>query len=164
MNIPFTPVNHELLFKFVSFLTFPDSLKIPTVAFKARLDSHLKPSSVNYIVFPVSMMNIGDAFDVRTGKFTAPVKGMYLFNVVFCISGGRSLYIDIMVDDKKTQPLVLRSQSNAACHSAVTIQVLMAGQKVGIKVTGSIHSSSEIVVYHDNERWNTFSGCLMHNN
>ena len=108
-------------------------------------------------------MNIGDAFDLKTGKFTAPVNGTYLFSVIFCVWSGQSLYIDIMVDDKISQPLVLRSQSNSACQSAVTIQELKTGQKVEIKETYTFGSSSN-VIYYSSDRWSTFSGCLMHNN
>ncbi|XP_060560615.1 caprin-2-like [Ruditapes philippinarum] len=139
-----------------------DKSKIPSVAFKARLNSHLTAASTGrYIVFPITMFNEGSAFDSSTGKFTVPVNGTYLFTVIFCVSSGQRLYIDITVDDQTTQPVVLRSQSNAACQSAALIEVLTVGQPVGVKVTNGF---STLTVFHGSDRWNTFSGTLIRGN
>jgi hypothetical protein len=108
------------------------------------------------------MFNEGSAFDSSTGKFTVPVNGTYLFTVIFCVTSTKSFYIDITVDGQKTQPVVLRSQSNAACQSAALLEVLIVGQTVGVKVTAN--SFSTPMVYHDLHRWNTFSGTLIHGN
>jgi hypothetical protein len=107
------------------------------------------------------MFNEESAFDSSTGKFTVPVNGTYLFAVIFCVNSGQSLYIDITVDDQTTQPVVLRSQSNAACQSAALLDVLIVGQTAGVKVTRSFSTHT---VYHGQYRWNTFSGTLIHDN
>ncbi|XP_053403218.1 complement C1q-like protein 4 [Mercenaria mercenaria] len=109
----------------------------------------------------VAELNEGDAYDSRSGKFTAPVNGTYMFNVMFCLSSGKNLYIDIMVDDTKTAPVVFRSAGSYACHSAVTVEVLTVGQRVGIQV---LSTQTGNVISQDSYRWNTFSGTLLHTN
>ncbi|XP_060560619.1 caprin-2-like [Ruditapes philippinarum] len=139
-----------------------DKSKVPTVAFKARLNSHLLAASRgDYIVFPITMFNEGSAFDSSTGKFTVPVNGTYLFTVIFCVSSRQSLYIDITVDDQTTQPVVLRNENNAARQSAALLEVLIVGQTVGVKV---LVSFSTHMVHYDSSRWSTFSGTLIHGN
>ncbi|XP_060560618.1 caprin-2-like [Ruditapes philippinarum] len=139
-----------------------DKAKVPSVAFKARLNSHLTAASVgDYIVFPIMMFNEGSAFDSSTGKFTVPVNGTYLFTVIFCVWSKQSLYIDITVDGQTTQPIVLRSEVNSACQSAALIEVLIVGQTVGVKVTNGFSTHT---VHHGSYRWNTFSGTLIRGN
>ncbi|XP_053405010.1 C1q-related factor-like [Mercenaria mercenaria] len=133
---------------------------IPKIVFKARLNSHMTVTSGVYIVFPTTLLNEGGAYDSSSGIFTAPVNGTYMFNVIFCVFAGKSLYIDIMVDDTKTAPVVFRNSANNACHSAVTVEVLTVGQRVGIQV---LSTRTGNVIYHGSStRWNTFSGTLLH--
>ncbi|XP_060560616.1 caprin-2-like [Ruditapes philippinarum] len=139
-----------------------DKAKIPTVAFKARLNSHLSDASTgSYIIFPITMFNEGSAFDSSTGKFTVPVNGTYLFTVIFCVQSKQSLHIDITVDGQTTQPVTLRSEGNAACQSAALLEVLIVGQTVGVKVTSRFSTNT---VYHGSYRWNSFSGTLIRGN
>ncbi|XP_053405009.1 uncharacterized protein LOC128558819 [Mercenaria mercenaria] len=134
---------------------------IPKIAFKARLNSDMSVTKGVYIVFPTTALNEGDAYDPRSGIFTAPINGTYMFNVIFCLSSGKNLYIDIMVDDTKTAPVIFRNSANNACHSAVTVEVLTTGQRVGIQV---LYTQSGNVIDQDSGRWNTFSGTLLHTN
>ncbi|XP_045201938.2 C1q-related factor-like [Mercenaria mercenaria] len=132
---------------------------IPKIVFKARINSHMSVTRGVYIVFPTTVLNEGDAYDSGSGIFTAPVNGTYMFNVIFCVSSGKSLHIDIMVDDTKTAPVVFRNSAHSVCHSAVTVEVLTAGQRVGIQVT---YNESGNVIHHNSYRWSTFSGTLLH--
>jgi len=58
------------------------------VAFFVGLTENVGPiSKSSSVVFDRVVTNVGSAYDVETGRFTAPVNGTYQFNVVVSAQG-----------------------------------------------------------------------------
>lgn len=51
------------------------------VYFSAYLDSNARSGNLNPLPMQTVSQNVGNGYDVNTSKFTAPVKGMYLFTM-----------------------------------------------------------------------------------
>ncbi|XP_060592690.1 complement C1q tumor necrosis factor-related protein 3-like [Ruditapes philippinarum] len=131
----------------------------PTVAFKARLNSSTAGVIGQAIVFPVLIFKEGDAYNPNTGQFTAPISGVYMFSLAFCVYPEKNLIISIMVERTRYSTSLFRGDAGYGCSSADTVAIVTAGQKVWVEVVGG-HTGTNI--YHgDSYRWNTFSGALI---
>jgi hypothetical protein len=136
-----------------------DQIKIPTVAFKARLYADTAAPVRQVIVFPTVLFNEGDAYSSQTGKFTATTNGTYLFTIALCVHGDKYLRVNIMVDGEGYTRTYIIDKDYINCHTADTVAVLKAGQSVWVQPSPS---SSGNIIYHSSFIWNTFSGVLLH--
>jgi hypothetical protein len=139
--------------------TISDQIVTPTVAFKARLNTHTAAPKGQVIVFPTVLFNEGDVYSRQTGKFTATTNGTYLFTIDICVYGSKYLFVDIMVDGKAYTKKYIEDTDNVDCHTADTVAVLKAGQSVWVQPSDS---SSGNIIYHSSFIWSTFSGVLLH--
>lgn len=58
------------------------------VAFFAGLSDNVGPTAEPVdVIFDRVITNVGEAYDVSTGRFTAPVNGTYTFNCVISAQG-----------------------------------------------------------------------------
>ncbi|XP_060587694.1 complement C1q tumor necrosis factor-related protein 2-like [Ruditapes philippinarum] len=137
-----------------------DQIVTPTVAFKARLNAHTAAPVSQVIVFPVVLFNEGDAYNSKTGKFTATTNRSYLFTIEFCVLQNKYLYVDIMVDGVAYTKTNIEDNDNLDCQTADTVAVLKAGQSVWVQPSAS--DSGNIIRHHSLHYWNTFSGVLLH--
>lgn len=71
------------------------------IAFHARLDyNHLKNVPVNTTIkYGIVLLNKGDAYNSKTGIFTAPENGVYSFAWSFLSNRGGTVYIAAVVDN-----------------------------------------------------------------
>ncbi|XP_045170016.2 uncharacterized protein LOC123532613 [Mercenaria mercenaria] len=137
-----------------------DSVSIPTVAFRSRNPSSTSPKSGDKIVFTDTLHDSAKSYDNRTGIFTAPVAGTYLFNVHLCLAdGSRYIYYAINVESTAVTNTLLHDSSERFCNSATAIVYLRKDDNVYIKVPGT---SSNALREAGNE-WNMFSGVLLNN-
>lgn len=75
------------------------------VYFSAYLDSNARSGAQNPLPMQTFSQNVGNAYDVNTSKFTAPVKGMYLFTMGGCRSEGADwLHWQLMVNGVNANP------------------------------------------------------------
>ncbi|KAH3805373.1 hypothetical protein DPMN_133676 [Dreissena polymorpha] len=136
-----------------------DSLKVPTLYFRARITASTTDfSSGQDLVFPSVEVNEGKGYDSSTGKFTASITGMYLFSVQCCVHYQKYGYIEIVHQDKTLQRSTHYDSTGAG--SCVTMQVstpVSMGHQVWVRATGS---SS---LYADSShRYTSFCGTLIH--
>lgn len=72
-----------------------------TIAFHAILSSRLTNVSPNTIIkFRKVLVNEGSGYNPTTGKFTAPLDGVYSFSWTYCTHRGSSAYLGGYVDGK----------------------------------------------------------------
>jgi hypothetical protein len=115
-------------------------------------------STNEILIFEKTFTNEGTGYDTSTGLFTAPVRGLYQFDVHTCT-----------LNDKYANPgLVLEGNIIAAhahygdaihsCSSFGAIIRVRSGEKVWVKSTSSGSNRQLYQGYH----WmNTFSGVLV---
>ncbi|XP_060592693.1 heavy metal-binding protein HIP-like [Ruditapes philippinarum] len=133
----------------------------PTVAFKARLNVNTAVVGGQTIVFPVFIFKEGDAYNPGTGKFTAPVSGVYMFSLAFCVYLKETLTVSLMIEGTRYSTSLFYGDGGTGCsNSADTVAIVTAGKKVWVEVLPG-GTSSGTIIYQDSKRWNTFSGALI---
>lgn len=73
-----------------------------TVAFHAKLKNPISSLSPNQIIkYDNVITNIGEGYDRTTGKFTAPMDGVYSFFWTYMTKKGARVYIGGIVEGKQ---------------------------------------------------------------
>jgi hypothetical protein len=116
-------------------------------------------SSSQVIVFPTVLFNEADSYNHGTGKFTAPVNGLYMFSLAFCVYTNKNLIIGIIIEGTRYTTSLFRGDNAYGCSSADTVAIVTAGQKVWVESIPVGHTGT--IIYQDEYRWNTFSGALI---
>ena len=129
--------------------------RTPLVYFTTKDVNNLSPSQGDVIVY-TRLMTSSDVsgYDVTTGKFTAPVHGLYMFSVNSCHNKNWATVAIV----KENQVLMSSSQNDNSyfsCHTVQTLATLVPGDKVWVKC------NSGCSLYSNSVLWNTFSGALL---
>lgn len=95
--------------------------------------------SNNFVSWTHTLVNTGSHFNTSTGKFTAPVSGLYWFNFILSSGSSQSLgysYLDVngtrVRDFLEAISFGVNTEFHASC-----IQPLNAGDIVGVVVAGA---------------------------
>ncbi|KAL4222199.1 hypothetical protein ACF0H5_018236 [Mactra antiquata] len=138
----------------------------PNILFKAK---NVKDRSISYrrtILFTDIIMNNGNGYDSKTGVFTAPVNGTYLFIIHMCLKKGKIFEYNIVRDrNVHTSGRFCGDKLYISCHSANAVMYLSVRQRVRL-----VCSSTPNVSYYTNaldestssRYWNTFTGMIVH--
>ena len=104
-------------------------------AFIAYLTGNVTPSSGAFIVWNATQLNVGNNFSTATGKFTAPVAGLYWFNFILSSPSSQtaSMYFYLDINGTRTRDFIegVTMTTNTEIHSS-TIWYLNAGDVAGI--------------------------------
>ncbi|XP_060556157.1 cerebellin-2-like [Ruditapes philippinarum] len=130
------------------------------IHFSARGIKNRSPATKETLVFSSIMSNHGSAYDKSTGIFTAPVRGLYMFNLHLCIYRDKYLYFEIVANDHAIfRGLGVDDTSKwSTCHSYSTSTILNALDKVAVKAA---RTSGSALWESDSETWNMFNGFLV---
>ncbi|XP_060587496.1 heavy metal-binding protein HIP-like [Ruditapes philippinarum] len=151
-------VTAEVKTKLNEFKGLTDTVTL-TVAFKARLNAIVSVENSQVIVFPTVLFNEADAYNLGTGKFTAPVNGLYMFSLAFCVYPQKILIVGIMIEGTRYTTSLFRGDDSYGCSSADTVAIVTAGQKIWVEVLPGGNTGT--IINQDAYRWNTFSGALI---
>ncbi|KAL3831515.1 hypothetical protein ACJMK2_023256 [Sinanodonta woodiana] len=122
------------------------------VAFTATLSSHTKYVSEQTVIFDHIIVNEGNCYDSSTGRFKAPVRGLYSFSVtVLTPSSSTVVHVFIMKDREE----IGRVYSGDGTGSVMVVTVMEKGQLVYVKERPG---HSETV---NGNHWSTFTGLLI---
>ena len=129
--------------------------RTPLVYFSTKDVNNLSPSDGDVIVY-TTLISASDVsgYDVRTGKFTAPVNGLYMFSVNSCHNKNWAT-VAIVKNNEVVISSAQRDTSNQSCHTVQKIATLVPGDKVWVKCNGSC------TLFTGSQCWNTFSGALL---
>jgi len=88
------------------------------------------------VIFPNVDYNHGSGYNVTTGKFTAPVSGLYAFVKQICVYNGKFAFTQFVRNDKN----ILASEVAAptfqhSCASSQVFQYLSKNDQVWVKST-----------------------------
>ncbi|XP_045179266.2 heavy metal-binding protein HIP-like [Mercenaria mercenaria] len=142
-----------------------EKLDIPTVAFSAfkPADRNLQTNEV--LILKSVLVNEGNSYDTNTGKFTAPVRGLYHFTAHVCNSFGLVIHYAIVMDDEwivGSQQFEQANENNnkyASCSSVSALIMMEPGAEVWIMSTSGYSEAKQI--YDDAYRRNSFIGVLL---
>ncbi|XP_045169141.2 caprin-2-like [Mercenaria mercenaria] len=138
-----------------------ETLRTPTIAFKAKKVRNQMPSIDETIVFKETLFNFGEHYDNFTGIFTAPVHGTYLFTIHICLQVGVYMYYGIMVEGERITNGLFYEGNTTNCNTADAIMVLKSGDRVWVKYLRSSTTGKAVIEGNHDHRWNTFSGTLI---
>ena len=112
------------------------------------------------IVLTRTRLNEGDAYDTRTGQFTAPVDGIYIFHATLCIhSSSKYIHAAFMAGGEVLLGRFASVDKDwDSCHSGSALARLQKGSQVFLRVTDV---SSGSVLIDDSNHMNSFSGFLV---
>jgi len=139
----------------VCHIYIPVTKRTPLVYFATKDVNNLSPSDGDVIVYTTLMASSGVCgYDVTTGKFTAPVHGLYMFSVNSCQRGNW-----VLIAIVKNNEILLRSAqrniNNHSCHTVQTIATLAPGDEVWVKCDGTC------IMFTQGNMWNAFTGALL---
>ncbi|XP_052810472.1 uncharacterized protein LOC128238518 [Mya arenaria] len=136
-----------------------------TVLFRAwEVVEYTLSNGNDIIIFNGMLYNVGGGYNSTTGKFTAPVTGIYLFIVNLCPPSSGSIFYAIVAKGDVVANGHTHSVSGYPCVSGDAIVQLHANDVVYVKST---YSGSKLLQRNTlkdefDAKGNSFSGVLLH--
>lgn len=140
---------------------FSESLITPIVAFKSNkvVDKSMADNKV--VVFSTNLLNTDGSYDNKTGFFTAPLGGVYLFTAQICLFVKVRSYYAIYVGETIMTSSLLGDADYEACYTLDTIAKVEKEEKVSIRCWRSCGGDS---VWENSYSTNSFSGLFIRGN
>ena len=127
------------------------------VLFKASSLTNLNPKNGERLIFTATLYNYGNGYDTKTGIFTAPDAGTYLFTGQLCPKVSKNIHCGIVVDGNDVTRTYAYGLGYHTCYSTDAIVKLEQYSQVWIQ---SYYDLDEL--FSDGSRWNTFTGAILH--
>lgn len=128
------------------------------VAFFVGLSENMGPISENTDVkFDRVVTNVGDGYDMETGKFTAPVDGVYQFNIIISAQGRQKAAVMVLKNGEMVTTVWAESVPSWATSSNVAVLSLSKGDRVWLTLLSRAS-------YLHGYMYSTFSGFIIFDN
>jgi hypothetical protein len=129
-------------------------------AFSALNTSSVTISGLTALVFDTATFNIGSHFELSTGKFTAPVTGIYLFCFkTMLYNMGTGEYFDFYPYINGSQKQRFELTGNGGGHTQFDYSELVQLNANDVfRLYGNDRSSGSYAMYTNENR---FTGCLI---
>ena len=137
-------------------------IQTDTIHFSARNVKNKSPATKETFIFTTIMSNEGSGYNGETGVFTAPVGGLYMFNLQLCVRTKKYIFVDIVAGDQTIYQGLASDESSAggSCHSYSISTLLEAKDTVMVKAG---NTNGDALFEHSNA-WIIFGGFLVHRN
>lgn len=114
---------------------------VPQVAFHVLLKNHVnQQGSGSILKFDTIALNIGGAYDVETGRFTAPFSGIFQFTIVIAAGDKKTAAVNLMKENQVVTYTWVKSDPTWAMTSNTAILDLTSGQQVWLQVGSDSYS------------------------
>ena len=123
---------------------------------QVRLSRDLNVALNSRVLYDIEVSNIGRAFDMERGEFTAPVNGTYFVFLQACVISNVWMSLSIMKNDAEIGRLLVGDVDYHTCSSHSLVAELASGDKVWVAKVGGAASLSET------NAWNTFTVVFDH--
>ncbi|XP_056012369.1 complement C1q-like protein 3 isoform X1 [Ostrea edulis] len=127
--------------------------KIP-VAFHAELGSNRIYKGGSVWVFDNVVTNVGNAYNPKTGKFTTPSKGIYLFNWYTLSNPGKVSHAGLYVNGKMKGRQASNNQGNDKKYITAGSSIVLALEKGDLVYIMDAHGRTSDV----KSSWTAFGG------
>ncbi|VDI77694.1 Hypothetical predicted protein [Mytilus galloprovincialis] len=133
-----------------------ESSAIPSnkVAFHARLTPDVTLGSAQTVIFDHVITNIGKAYNLHTGHFTAPFNGIYVFACTFLQTGGTT--VNLQMVNNSSEISRGHAASGAGVAGSMNAVIYMKKGDV-VKVRHYPGYGSQTI----NGNWSYFTGYLL---
>lgn len=131
----------------------------PAVAFNVHKPLDLSIGTNEVFQYSDVLLNKGDGFNKDTGKFIAPITGIYYFSAHVCANGGKFVHYGIAVGSSVLASSSQREDTDSSCGSVSVVATVRGGEDVYVKcLAGNPH---EAQINEGPYRWNSFTGVLI---
>ncbi|BFZ19649.1 hypothetical protein BsWGS_22688 [Bradybaena similaris] len=151
---PVVIVNHSIEI-------FGSSLRVPerqttAIAFTASLVENTKVAAGQTVRYNNTITNIGNGYDTNTGIFTAPLAGLYGFQLSVLTQKSSEAWLELFVNEK----YIISVNSKLASGFDAAVSFVLLTLKVGDRVQVKARSES-LLFGRTTEQYCTFSGFLI---
>ncbi|XP_069118725.1 complement C1q tumor necrosis factor-related protein 7-like [Argopecten irradians] len=137
---------------------YPGSCVKHRIAFYAELGNDLTQLFANQQLAVSDVLNVGGGYDKHTGKFTAPVDGIYVFSVTVVVGKGGSVVVFLHKGRHVIMDVYAGSVTDRDSGSNTIAVHLRTGDRVWIQIHRHSYNSGTVI---DN-RFTTFTGFLLY--
>ncbi|XP_052761732.1 complement C1q tumor necrosis factor-related protein 3-like [Mya arenaria] len=153
--------NTTLEHTIAAFHDIKDQIATPLVYFHARSPQTTSLSTSEVIVYKTVEANQGNGYSATTGKFSAPVRGLYFFFMHTCSPVSIYVYLQIVKEGSALMASVNYDKDSGACSSSQVFVQLDAGETVWVQCSSGA-SNRQLYENHP-YYWTSFGGALIHN-
>ncbi|XP_052761731.1 uncharacterized protein LOC128204355 [Mya arenaria] len=144
-----------------AFNDIKDQIATPLVYFNAHVPQTTSLSTGEVIVNKTVETNQGSGYSSTTGKFTAPVRGLYMFFMQTCTTSNKHAYLQIVKEGSVLMASLQYDKDAYSCSSSQVFVQLDTGETVWVQCSSG-DSSRQLYESHPHQ-WTSFGGALIHN-
>lgn len=123
--------------------------------------TNLSPAESEAIVFSRTIFDKGSVYNNITGKFTAPVPGVYLLTASLCATSGSWIRLQFMADGARIGAFIVGDRDWFTCSSGSAIAFLEKGSTVWLRRV-NVHNNTEKFANNNSDYFHSFTGLLIH--
>lgn len=131
--------------------------KSPVISVHVGLSKTTALSGNQRVKYDVEISNIGGAYDLNNGQFTATVSGLYLIQVQLCLgTGGDWMDLNILKDGAVIGRVFSGDSAYHSCGSELSNIHLKQGEQVWL-----VREAGKATSLNQDHGWNSFKAVLL---